>query len=100
MSEIRQAQISVSKLKPKISSICQEYRLFVTHRGKSFLAENSSIILESHQSDDGYEAVIREVSEAWLISEIFAYAGEVKVIEPTNVMAKVANIAKNRLAIG
>lgn len=79
-------------------SSTNEYQLFVDVKAKSFLAENSAIILESHALDNGFEVLIRGVSENWLISEIFAYGGEVRVIRPKELALKVARIATELLA--
>ena len=75
----------------------KSYKLFVSQRAASFLTENSAIVIESHSKADGFEVVLREVSENWLIGEIFAFGGEVRVLEPKEVMAKVAQIATERL---
>lgn len=82
----------------QVKSSTNEYQLFIDVKAKSFLAENSAIILESHASTNGFEVLIRGVSENWLISEIFAYGGEVRVTKPKELALKVARIATELLA--
>lgn len=73
-------------------------KLKVHHSAQNFLSENSSIILESHNRDYGYEVHLREISESWLISEIFANGGGVEVIEPAKLRGHISELAKSRLA--
>lgn len=75
-----------------------EIILHVASQARNFLVENSAIIFESHQLPSGFEVRLRGVSENWLISEIFAYGGAIRVIEPASFKRKLGEIAKNRLS--
>ncbi len=99
MGEIELSDLSLEVKSPKVSRNLRQFRLAITSLGKNFIAENSAIILESHELPSGFEITIREVSENWLISEVFAYGGEVRVIEPKSIMDQVALIATKRLSI-
>lgn len=98
MSELslgEQVKIIKQSLEKRIPT--KSYKLFVSHKAMSFLAENSAIVVEAHSKADGFEVILREISENWLIGEIFAFGGEIRVLEPKEVMAKVAQIATERL---
>jgi predicted DNA-binding transcriptional regulator YafY len=73
-------------------------KLKIHHSSQNFLSENSAIILESHAREYGYEVELREISESWLISEVFANGGGVEVVEPISLRRHISQLAKSRLA--
>jgi predicted DNA-binding transcriptional regulator YafY len=79
----------------KINS--EQVKLFVSKEAQSFLNINSAIISESHLLADGYEVLIDNVSEKWLISEVFGYGGEVRVLAPERIAKNISEIATKRL---
>lgn len=72
--------------------------LKISRAAQSFLNENSQIILESHEEAEGYLVTLREVSESWLTSEVFAYGGDISVIDPPSFMARIGALARERLS--
>ena len=99
MNEIKKAQ-KISDIAIKIDKRPEKtnFRLIISSSAQAFISENSFVILESHQRSDGFEVVLGEVSKVWLISEILAYGGEIKVLEPKEFMKEVNLIAKSRLS--
>ncbi|MEN9736288.1 MAG: hypothetical protein RL129_998 [Actinomycetota bacterium] len=75
----------------------EQVKLFVSKEAQSFLNINSAIISESHLLADGYEVLIDNVSEKWLISEVFGYGGEVRVLAPERIAKNISEIATKRL---
>lgn len=87
-----------NKIFPEVeNSNRTKYKLAISKSAQSFLLENSSVILESHETENGYLALLGEVSEGWLISEIFAHGGEVTVQEPYELKLKIKEMANMRL---
>ena len=99
MSQIQKAQkisdigIKINKRRDKTN-----FSLMIKNSAQAFISENSLVILESHKLPDGFEVILGEVSEVWLISEILAYGGEIKVLEPKELMREINLIAKSRLS--
>lgn len=99
MSQIKKAQkISDSRIKIYNREKKTKFRLKIQNSAHAFISDNSLVILESHKLPDGFEALLGEVSETWLISEILAYGGEIKVLEPKEFMREINLIAKSRLS--
>ena len=71
--------------------------LHVDDSAQGFLIQNSQLVLESHKVEGGYRVILREVSENWIISEVFAYGGLVSLLSPTALAEKISELAINRL---
>ena len=98
ISEISLAALDTSKLIKHQSTLRgSAVKLYIDAAAHNFLNANASIILESHYRENGYEITLRAVSENWLISEVFAYGGRIRVIEPKGLGKRIAEIAKSRL---
>ena len=98
MSDISLAALDISKLVKHQSTLQgSPVKLHIDASAHNFLNANASIILESHNLESGYEVSLSTVSESWLISEIFAYGGRIRVIEPKALGKRIAEIAKSRL---
>jgi proteasome accessory factor C len=74
-----------------------EILLHVNPEAKSFLTENSNIILESHEVPGGFDIAIQGISRRWLISEIIAHGGNVSVKGPADLKLAVKKSALERL---
>lgn len=98
MSEISLMKMDILKSVPRETSPQESFvKLHVDFSANNFLNTNASIVLESHKLETGYELSLRPISENWLISEVFAYGGRIRVIEPEGINLKIAEIAKSRL---
>jgi hypothetical protein len=72
MSDISLAALDTSNLVKHQSTLKgSAVKLHIDASAHNFLNANSSIILESHNLENGYEVSLRAVSESWLISEVF-----------------------------
>jgi predicted DNA-binding transcriptional regulator YafY len=100
----RMSNLSIGRNMPAMSekkgtvSAGTPIKLKIHHSAQNFLIENSAIILESHNQDYGYEVLLRDISEAWVVSEVFANGGAIEVLEPITLKRHIGELAKSRLA--
>jgi len=88
------AKISKENIIPSSS----KYLLYVSNNALNFVEENKTFITRIIESNNGKEIELQGVSKNWLISEIFAFGGEISVIEPQELKNEVSAIANKRLA--
>jgi proteasome accessory factor C len=81
-----------------IVSASEEIRIFVSNSARSFIEDHSQIILDFSEKDNGIEVILRQISDRWLISEIFAYAGAIQVLSPISLKNRIKEVAIERLA--
>ena len=59
--------------------------------------ENKTFITKIKDVANGKEIDLQGISRNWVISEIFAFGGELSVLEPEDLKFEVASRAKSRL---
>ena len=78
----------------KVNSKC---RLFISNKALNFIDENKIFITKIKDVANGKEIDLQGISRNWVISEIFAFGGELSVLEPQDLKIEVASRAKSRL---
>ena len=93
--------VLIDRLKGDLIQVNNEpstsYTLHVDTRGYKFLSENQRFILETSETETGKVIILSGISENWLVAEIFAYRGSIKVLAPDYLKEAVKTEALKRL---
>ena len=84
--------------KQKVIPDSSKFLLYVSNKATNFVDENAAFVSRIIEGSNGKEIELQGVSKNWLISEIFAFGGEISVIEPQELKIEVSTIANKRLA--
>lgn len=87
-----------STLKNEIEN-SEEFIVEVFKDAEKFISDNSNFVSNIDTKSNSKIVSIQGISRTWLISEVFAFSGSIRVLQPESLKVSIQNEAKRRILL-